>query len=76
MKNRHTEGHQVKIIQLQTPSKKPISTSVNKIATVLLFGFFISLSIISNQIFLEKILIATAVISLALISKKTTSTSK
>ncbi len=76
MKNQHTEQYQTKIIQLQTSKKKPVSVSANTITTVLLFGFFISLSIISDQIFLKEILIVTGIIGLAIISKETTNTSK
>lgn len=76
MKNQYTEQHKTKIIQLQTTKKTPVPIAITKMATVLLFGFFISLSLVSDQIFLREILLATAIISLALISKEGTSTRK
>ncbi|WP_299210569.1 hypothetical protein [uncultured Dokdonia sp.] len=76
MKHQNTEQHQTKIIQLQTSKKRHIPFLSNKIAIVVMLGFFISLSVASNYLFLEEILIATAIISLSFSSKETTKINK
>lgn len=72
MKDQNTKLHQTKIIHLHPVPKKSVSIPlhIHKIAIIILFGFFISLSLASNQIFLEEILISTTVICLVLVSKE------
>lgn len=76
MKDQNTKPHQTKIIHLHPIPKKSVSIPLHKIATILLFGFFISLSFASNQIFLEEILISTTIICLVLVSRETTNSNK
>lgn len=71
MEHQTTAQHQTKIIQLQASKKRPLTLPLHIIATLLIFIFFIRLSIISNYLFLKEILIVTTIIGLVLGLKET-----
>ncbi|SNR35333.1 hypothetical protein [Dokdonia pacifica] len=65
----HTQ-HKTKTIALKTSKKRHSFTILNRIALLLLFGFFIGLSLTNNQLFIKEILIASGIICMLLLFKK------
>lgn len=64
--------HQAKITNVQTPKKKYTATIVNNSVAVLFFGFFISISLTNENLFLKEILIVTGIVCMLSLAKGTT----
>ncbi len=70
MKHKNYTQDQVRITRLKKSNKKGSKVSLSNIAILLIFSFFIGLSLISNHLFLKEILIGSSIICMLLLFKK------
>lgn len=70
MKHQNYTQDKVRITRLKKSNKKAPKASLNNIAILLIFSFFIGLYLISNHLFLKEILIASSIICMLLVFKK------
>jgi hypothetical protein len=72
MQTQNNTHHQTKIANVQTSRKKHLIYTLNKVFIVLFFGFFISLSLVNENLFLQEILIITGIVSVLSLAKGAT----
>ena len=72
MQPQNNTQYQAKIANVQTSRKKHLIYTLNKIIIVLFFGFFITLSLVNENLFLKEILIITGIVSVLSLAKGAT----